>query len=332
MFKYKILGIELVLLIQLGIKREIHRNNVGDKMFLTYAEAANAQKNLGASPADPLVMPINEARSQQDRYFQTLNQQVPDIEKSEDFVVDGPFGTISLRMNYPSLKGELNCILFIRGAGFWAGSLDSHTTTTRNLANFSACAVCAIDYRRTPEYRFPTQRDEVLAVLEWLQSKHQTLGIKPNQFVLFGESAGATIALSVALKLRDEKKPLLAGLSLFYTNAAGPKSTARAYSQWVWEQYLGHPGLSTDTNAVPLLDPLNHMPPIWIGVGEDDPLKEDSIELYEKLSKNASHVSMQIYPKLPHAFLMYSGTLLPALESLKEAAIECQHFFKSNET
>ena len=161
MFKYKILGIELVLLIQLGIKREIHRNNVGDKMFLTYAEAANAQKNLGASPADPLVMPINEARSQQDRYFQTLNQQVPDIEKSEDFVVDGPFGTISLRMNYPSLKGELNCILFIRGAGFWAGSLDSHTTTTRNLANFSACAVCAIDYRRTPEYRFPTQRDEV---------------------------------------------------------------------------------------------------------------------------------------------------------------------------
>jgi len=225
----------------------------------------------------------------------------------------------------------LNCIVFIRGAGFWAGGLDSHSTTTRALANLSTCVVCAIDYKKTPEHRFPTQRDEVIAVLKWLQGEHQRLGIKSNQFVLFGESAGATIALSVALKLRDDKSPLIAGLSLFYTNAAGPKPTLRAYSQWVWEQYLGHPGLSKDSNAVPLLDPLNDMPPVWIGVGEDDPLKEDSIQLCEKLSNNSSLVSMKVYPQLPHAFLMYSGTLLPAFEALKEASMQCQNFFSQRQ-
>ena len=210
--------------------------------------------------------------------------------------------------------------------------MDSHSTTTRSLANLSDCAVCAIDYRRTPEYRFPTQRDEVVAVLKWLQSEHQRLGIKSDQFVLFGESAGATIALSVALKLRDDKNPVIAGLSLFYTNAAGPKPTSRAYSQWVWEQYLGHPGLSTDSNAVPLLDSLNDMPPVWIGVGDDDPLKDDSCQLYEKLSKNSSQVSMKVYPQLPHAFLMYSGTLLPALDALKEASVQCQNFFSRHQS
>jgi acetyl esterase len=299
-------------------------------MFLTYAEAANAQKELGAIPADPLTTPIDHARIQQDIYFKILNQNPPDICKTTDFVLDGPFGEIAIRMNYPSLDQELNCIVFIRGAGFWAGGLDSHTTTTRNLANLSRCVVCAIDYKRTPEFRFPTQRDEILVVLGWLQKNQQNLGIKSKQFVLFGESAGATIALSVAMKLRDEKNSIIAGLCLFYANAAGPKPTLRAYSKWVWEQYLGYSGVSVDSNAVPLLDSLENMPPTWIGVGDGDPLLEDSQQLYEKLSKATDKVTLKVYPELPHAFLMYSGSLKPALEALKEASLQCQNFFSEN--
>jgi acetyl esterase len=297
-------------------------------MFLTYADAVNAQKKSGVSPADPLGMPIDQARIQQDLYFQSLNQELPDINESVDYAIDGPSGLIPIRMSYPSQKDQLPCIVFIRGAGFWAGNLDSHARTTRSLAALSSCAVCAVDYHRTPESRYPTQRDEVIAVIKWLQKEQATLGIQAKHLVIFGESAGATIALSVALTLRDLEDHSIVGLSLFYTNAGGPKSTSRPYSQWVWEQYLGHPGPSSDKNAVPLLDSLHAMPPTWIGVGEDDPLLEDSITLFEKLSMHSSRVVLKRYPNLPHAFVMFSGTLSPAFEALRDAALNCQSFLK----
>jgi acetyl esterase len=299
-------------------------------MYLTYVEAANAQKKTGANPADPLTVPIDVARKQQDRYFQSLNQDLPEIFQSFDEEVAGPQGNIPIRMSYPNAKIDLPCIIFIRGAGFWAGNLDSHARTMRSLAILSSCAVCAVDYHRAPEYRFPTQRDEVIAVIQWLQKEQSRLRIQGQQFVLFGESAGATIALSVALTLRDQKDQSIAGLSLFYCNAGGPKPTARAYSQWVWEQYLGHSGPSTDNNAVPLLNSFKDMPPAWIGVGESDPLIEDSQDLYKKLSEYSNQVSIKTYPDLPHAFVMFSGSLLPAYEALKEAANISQHFLTKN--
>lgn len=300
-------------------------------MFETYAEAANDQKNSGFPPADPLNTHVQAARLQQNAYLISLNQDLPEILKSADYAISGPQGDIPVRMIYPTLKERLPCIIFIRGAGFWAGNLETHARTMRSLAKFSACAVCAVDYRRTPEYLFPTQRDEIIAVMQWLKSAQEHLGIDANTLVLFGESAGATIALSVALTLRDQQDHTLAGLGLFYCNAGGPKATARAYSQWVWEQYLGHSGPSTDSNAVPLLDPMHGLPPVWLGVGEDDPLIIDSEELYGKLLNAGSEVHLRIYPDLPHAFIMYSGNLLPAYHALQEAALACGRFFKQTD-
>ena len=88
--------------------------------------------------------------------------------------------------------------------------------------------MCAVDYRRTPEYTYPVQRDEILTVLAWLRAHGTEYGFKYGEPVLFGESAGATIALSAALALRDASLPLPAGMVLFYTNAGGPRASARA--------------------------------------------------------------------------------------------------------
>jgi acetyl esterase len=299
-------------------------------VFNTYLEAASAQKLTGAIPGDPLSMDILVARAKQDLYFKSLNQDLPEISATTDYSVAGPHGNIPVRMNYPSQNTKLPCIIFIRGAGFWAGALDSHARTMRSLALLSSCVVCAVDYRRAPEFTYPVQRDEVLSVISWLKQEQESLGISANQLVIFGESAGATIALSVALTLRDREDSCLAGLTLFYCNAAGPKPTSRAYSQWVWEQYLGHKGSSNDANAVPLLDSMKGMPPAWIGVGEDDPLITDSKELYEKMTAHNHQITFKLFPNLPHAFVMFTGSLLPAYNALKEAALACSNFFKKH--
>ena len=294
-------------------------------MFETYAEAAQEQSLSGFSAADPLASSIEEARAKQNLYFQSLNQNLPQVHSEKDIEITGPVGNIPIRLVYPNSSGPLPCIIFIRGAGFWAGSLDSHSRTIRSLALLSNCVVCAIDYRRTPEFHYPTQRDEVLQLITWLSQNASQVGIN-NKMTLFGESAGATIALSTALFLRDKADKAISGLTLFYNNAGGPNPSARAYSQWVWKQYLGHEGLSTNTNAVPLLDDLHGLPPVWLGVGEDDPLMKDTLEVNRKILASGGQSTLVCYPNLPHAFVMYSGALKPAYEALKTAALASNSF------
>jgi acetyl esterase len=294
-------------------------------LFATFTEAAHEQSLSGSSAADPLTSSIEEARAKQNLYFQTLNQNLPEVSSEKDLEISGPVGSFAIRLVYPKISGPLPCIIFIRGAGFWAGSLDSHARTMRSLALLSNCVVCAIDYHRTPEYQYPTQRDELLELISWLKQNGNQYGIT-QKLALFGESAGATIALSCALSLRDRGDQAISGLALFYNNAGGPNPTARAYSQWVWKQYLGHDGLSTNSNAVPLLDDLHGLPPVWLGVGEDDPLMKDTVEVNRKIIAAGGQSTLVSYPKLPHAFVMYSGTLKPAYDALKSAAMASKDF------
>lgn len=297
------------------------------RMHETYREAADAQAKSGAAPGDPLGQPIAEARARQDAYFRSLLGELPAVASSDDRLVDGPHGEIPVRLVRPDGgNGPRPCIVFLRGAGFWAGGLDSHARTARSLALASGCAVCAIDYRRTPEHAYPVQRDEVLAVLRWLRHAGRELGLADVEPVLFGESAGATLALSAALALRDLGERPPSGLVLFYPNSSGTKPSSREYSKWVWGRYLGGADPASVPGPVPAIQPLEGLPPVWMACGEDDPLIEDSLALAGGLARAKVPFTLHALPALPHAFLMFTATLRPAVDALAAAAAAARRF------
>ncbi|MDM0053589.1 alpha/beta hydrolase [Variovorax sp. J22R115] len=299
-------------------------------MFQTYFESARAMADAGVKAADPLTLAMPQARALQDAYFAHFNLDLPPIAQALDLRIPGPVGDIGLRLYRPTAGTSLPVIVFVRGAGWWAGSLDSHARTMIQLAIFSGCAVLGVDYRRTPEHRFPIQRDELLTTLRWLREQGAEHELRdPGSPVIFGESAGATLCLSAAMALRDRDEPAPAGLVLFYTNAGGPKPTARAYSQWVWQQYLGHEGTSDDASAVPLLGEMHGLPPVWLGAGEDDPLITDTLELEARLSAAGVPHELVRYPGLPHGFVMWSGSLAPALDALQTASQAAAGFLRA---
>jgi acetyl esterase len=288
-------------------------------MFTTYKEASTAQMLSGCAPADPLATSMENARAQQDAYFRSLGGEAPPVAASLDLTIDGPGGGLRLRLVRPTLEGALPCIVFVRGAGWWAGDLDSHARTVHTLAGLSGFAVCVVDYSRTPEQAYPVQCNEVLAAVRWLRSHGGEHGVDGGSLVMFGESAGATLCLSAALRLRDLNAPP-AGLVLFYPNAGGPKPTSRAYSQWVWRQYIGAADATAVPGPVPMLEDMRGLPPTWIGCGEDDPLMSDSVALAERLQQAGVPHSVTKYPGMPHAFLMFTRTLEPALQALNDGA------------
>jgi acetyl esterase len=282
-----------------------------------YARAADAVKAAGFGPADPLTVGIAEARAIQHRYFEFLAGDVPDVHATRDFTLRTDFGPFSVRLYRPSPAPSLPVLVFTRGAGWWAGNMESHDRTMRLLALKSGMAVCGVDYHCAPEARFPVQLNELLETVRWLRAEASSLAIDPSRMVLIGESAGATLSALAAGRLADEQ---VSGLVLFYGNFSGPSERSREYSRWVWTNLLGTSQLPADKAAVPLHADISRFPPVWLGVGECDPLITDTLEFAERLTAAGVPHTIKRYPGVPHAFVMMSRLFPGADSALTDAA------------
>jgi acetyl esterase/lipase len=92
------------------------------------------------------------------------------------------------------------CVVVIHGGSWVSGNrLDGGTKRWLNdwLAGLGY-AVASIDYRLSPEFQWPAQRDDLLAAVRFLRNHAEHLGIDGDRLVLLGRSAGAQMATAAA--------------------------------------------------------------------------------------------------------------------------------------
>lgn len=92
------------------------------------------------------------------------------------------------------------CVVVIHGGSWVSGNrLDGGTKRWLNdwLAGLRY-AVASIDYRLSPEFQWPAQRDDLLAAIAFLRQHAAVLNIDPDRLVLLGRSAGGQIATAAA--------------------------------------------------------------------------------------------------------------------------------------
>ncbi|MEO1214097.1 MAG: alpha/beta hydrolase [Bacteroidota bacterium] len=107
---------------------------------------------------------------------------------------------------YGSVGKELKpALIYVHGACWAAGSLDSHDEICRYLAQETGVKVIAIDYRLAPEYKYPSAHNDVYEATEWIWNHAGELGIDTHKFAISGESAGAYFAAATSLKARDKE-------------------------------------------------------------------------------------------------------------------------------
>ena len=86
-----------------------------------FTKAVALAKAQGAEPADPLKTPLAEARLQQHRYFEVLAGTPPGVSSVQDYSLETSFGRFAVRLYFPSVERPLPVLVFMRGAGWWAG-------------------------------------------------------------------------------------------------------------------------------------------------------------------------------------------------------------------
>ena len=95
-------------------------------------------------------------------------------------------------------------IVYVHGGGWVLGNLETHDRICRVLAEKSEAIVVAVDYRLSPEAKFPSAVHEVAAVAKHLHENADQYGIDADRMGMAGDSGGAHLNLAATLYLRQE--------------------------------------------------------------------------------------------------------------------------------
>lgn len=104
--------------------------------------------------------------------------------------------------------------VYFHGGGFFLGGLDSHDDVCAEIADTCGVNLVAVDYRLAPEYQYPCDINDCLAVVDDLLNQGQ-------QLILIGDSAGGTLAACVANARANYTGTQLLGQILIYPALAG---------------------------------------------------------------------------------------------------------------
>ncbi len=199
-------------------------------------------------------------------------------------------------------------MLFAHGGGFVFGDLDTHDAHMRRLANRTGWAVVAVDYRRSPEHRHPAAVQDMEGVLRWLGEDGPTWNLPTTPAVVIGDSAGAKLALVLALRHPGRFAAAVfvypfVDPRLRFVSTAPEHRNAVADAQWYWERYLGDGVAPADPEVSPIDSPdLGTLPPVLVVTAGRDYLRGENEELARRIAAAGGEVTVDHHPEVEHGF------------------------------
>ncbi|AWR96762.1 alpha/beta hydrolase fold domain-containing protein [Acidianus sulfidivorans JP7] len=260
--------------------------------------------------------PVNEIRRIHDSFFikekKEENIQVEDIK----IPVDG--GEIKTRIYYPERKRESYPLLvYYHGGGFVLGSIETHDSICRLIAKLGDIAVASVDYRLSPEYKFPTPVNDSYKALKWLYNNAEKYSLDSSKIAVGGDSAGGNLAAVMSLMDRDNNEKMIKYQILIYpsVNMVDISPSIFEFSEgyfltyklmrWFGSMYFANPKDGLNHYASPIFADLKNLPPSLVITAEYDPLRDQG-ETYSYLLKINGNQSTSIrYNGVIHGFVSF---------------------------
>jgi acetyl esterase/lipase len=220
-------------------------------------------------------------------------------------------------------RGEISqpVILYLHG-GFVFPLYNPTRYLAGYLAQKSRRRTLLVDFRLAPEHPFPAAVEDCAQAYRWLITDG---GVRPEQVVIIGESAGGNLAITSMLLLRDTGYPLPAGSVLispavdfegsgtFYT-----KNDPMADAHFVMRQLDAYRGGADPRDPLlsPLYADLAGLPPLLLQIGSEEILRS-GVEELAKHAKNAGvEATLEIWPGMWHYWHIFISSLPPARQAM----------------
>ena len=208
-------------------------------------------------------------------------------------------------------------LLYLHGGAYIVGGCDMHRQMVSHIAKAAQVRALLPEYRLAPENKFPAAIEDAVGVYRTLLD----MGIKPDNIVIAGDSAGGGLTVGTLIKLRDAGDPMPAAavlLSPFLdTTASGESMQTRKDRDplfdpeqvpFVVDQYC-----APDQRRLPEISPVfadvEGLPPMLIQVGDEEILLSDSERMDSRLRAAGIPVELQVWPEMWHVFQIFVGKM-----------------------
>jgi acetyl esterase len=291
-------------------------------------------KQLARIPAAE-ALPLAEAREE------LLRQQLlvggrQHVGALRDLEVDGAEGPLRARLYTPTERlgaAPAPTMLFIHGGGWMYGDLESHDPACRFLAERSGVQLLAIDYRLSPEHKFPAAVEDCQAAYRWLVEHADEVNADPARLAVGGDSAGGSLSASTAIWAAEQGLPLAFQLLLYpgadFVERAASRSTfgegfvlTTLFMDNAEEAYFA-PGADKsvpDASALRRVDFPEKIAPALVLTGGFDPLRDEGEAYAALLEKQGVEVETKRYSSMIHGFLHLVGVGREAKSYVAEIA------------
>ncbi|WP_306191648.1 MULTISPECIES: alpha/beta hydrolase [unclassified Streptomyces] len=220
-------------------------------------------------------------------------------------------------------------MVVMHGGGFALGSSASHRKLAGHLAKACGTHAFVLDFRLAPEFPFPAQIEDGLAVYQALLDK----GIKADDVCFVGDSAGGNLAVAMALTLRRDSRPLPgrvltmspwlnmenSGATIETNNDTDFLITREGLAGNIG-RYLSGGADPTDPYVNPLYATYEGFPRLYVCAADTESLFEDSERLVALAESAGVDVTFSIGKGMQHVFPFQAGRLARADEEIASMA------------
>lgn len=252
---------------------------------------------------------------------QTSGQKLPEGIAA----VPARIGEMRAEWIVPENAPEDRVLMYIHGGGFLSGGCDSHRGHVAKFARETGLKCLLFDYRLAPEHPYPAAPDDVLTAYRWLLSE----GYAPERIVVGGESAGATLTLSLLVTLAEAELPqpaaafaISAHTDLACTAASHRENAARdlpppgAVETWLG-YYVANADLA-DPRLSPLFGDYTGVCPLHLTVGGDEVLRDDMRAVADRARQQGVAVTFLEEPGMVHGYPLLAPILPEATRALAD--------------
>ena len=216
-------------------------------------------------------------------------------------------------------------LFFIHGGGFKNGSSGMSNKVWRKYAIRTGYPVFAVDYRLSPEYKFPAHVSDCWQAYLWVRYySEKYLGIRFQKIILVGDSAGASLSFSITNLAIKKKWIIPDGLWISYPAFSMDRYNfdpslficldeayvnTQFFDFWV-SAYMADESSSKKYLCSPIYTPnklIKHFPPIRMGIGGVDPVRDGALLVFRKWVKSGVNIKGKLYKHLSHGYLSMGG-------------------------
>ncbi|OSC25630.1 alpha/beta hydrolase [Mycobacterium vulneris] len=196
-------------------------------------------------------------------------------------------------------------------------SMHSDRKAAAHLARAAGVRSLVINYRRSPEHKFPAQLDDMHSAYDWLLRQ----GRRPERIVSVGHSVGGNLAVSLVQRLRDEGAALPAAIvsispwvdlaltnETLTSNADRDKLLSRPLLEFFRSAWLDGTAVGWEDPRVNLLAAdLSGLPPMAVFWGTDELLAGEAAEFARRAQAAGNDVLARAVPDAQHSFIVAAG-------------------------